>query len=187
MCLVLLCPWLALAAPAATHLRPGDAVPDLVLVDQDGRSCRVSDFKGRALAVTFIFTRCPLQDYCPRLSLRFHEAQQALAKERQDAKGKPWHFLTLSFDPQHDTPEALKTYARIQGAELATWTFATAGNDVVPAWASRFGLTVGFKNGLIDHNLRTVVIDATGHLQHIFEGNQWTANDLIWEMKKAMR
>lgn len=165
-------------------LRPGEAVPDCALVNQEGKPCRVGDFKGRALAVTFLFTRCPLPDYCPRLSTRFLEAQRALARE----KAQPWHFLMLSFDPQHDTPAVLNAYARIQGMDLRTCTFATAAEQkTILNWGSHFGLTVGFKAGLIEHNLRTVVIDATGHLQHIFEGGQWTADDLVWEVKKAAR
>lgn len=159
-------------------------MPDCALVDQEGKACRVNDFKGTALAVTFIFTRCPMPDYCPRLSTRFLEAQRALTRQ----KATPWHFLMLSFDPQHDTPAVLRAYAKIQGIELRTCAFATtAEQESILAWGSRFGLTVGFKGGLIDHNLRTVVIDAGGRVQHVFEGSQWTADELVWEMQKAMR
>lgn len=177
--LILLCPWLALAD--SMLLRPGDTVPDSAWLDQDGQAFRLSDLKGKAVAVTFIFTRCPLPDYCPRLSARFMEAQRALAGERS------WHLLSLSFDPRHDTPAVLKAYAEAQGAALPRWTFATGEGGSVLAWGARFGLTVSVKDGLLDHNLRTVVIDADGRVQHVFEGNEWTAEQLVWEMRKATR
>lgn len=177
--LILICPWLAMAD--SVLLRPGDPVPDRTWLDQEGQAFRLSDLKGKAVAVTFIFTRCPLPDYCPRLSARFMEAQRALARERS------WHLLSLSFDPMHDTPAVLKAYAQAQGAALPRWTFATAEGGSVPAWGACFGLTVSVKGGLIDHNLRTVVIDAGGRLQHVFEGNEWTTEQLVWEMRKAAR
>lgn len=175
--LFLLLPALLLAQPA--RLGTGDAVPDCAFISQDGEAFQLSRFKGRAVAVTFIFTRCPLPDYCPRLSARFAEAQRLLMAE------KGWHLLSLSFDPAHDTPEQLRAYARGQGADSACWTFATAQPGVVRAFGALFGLTAEEKAGLLDHNLRTVVIDAGGHVQHIFEGNAWTAEELVWEMKKA--
>lgn len=161
-------------------LGTGDVVPDGEFVDQNGKAFRLSQFRGRAVAVTFIFTRCPLADYCPRMSSRFSEMARELAGERN------WHLLSLSFDPEHDTPERLLTYAKVNNVDLERWTFATAKGDVVREFGGRFGLTVDFKNGLLDHNLRTVVIDAEGRVQHVFQGNAWTSQELAWEMRKAM-
>lgn len=176
--LLLLCPLLVLAE---YPISPGDPAPDGTWTDQEGRTFKLSDFKGKALALTFIFTRCPLPDFCPRMSLHFDEVQRALAKE------KGWHLLSLSFDPKHDTPAVLKAYAEFRKADLSTWTFATAEQEAVLKWGSRFGLMVSQKDGLIDHNLRTIVIDAQGRIQRVFDGNQWTTDQLIAEMKKAMR
>jgi protein SCO1/2 len=177
-CLVL-CSMLALAEAAV--LSTGDSVPDCELTDQNGRPLRLSQFKGQALALTFIFTRCPLADYCPRMTAHFAAVQRAMGGD------KNWHLLSLSFDPEYDTPEKLLAYARAHGADTSRWTFATAKPDVVKGLGAWFGLEARMKDGLIDHNLRTVVIDAEGRVQHIFQGNTWTPQELIWELRKAMR
>lgn len=178
MLVLLVCP----VSPAAqtSVLNTGDTVPDCEFVDQNGKAVHLSQFKGKALAITFIFTRCPLADYCPRMTGRFAESQRGLVAE------KNWHLLSLSFDPAYDTPEKLLAYAKIHNADLTHWTFATAAGNAVRDFGALFGLTSGFKNGLLDHNLRTVVIDAEGRVQHVFQGNAWTAQELAWEMKKAM-
>ena len=167
----------------AKELSVGDSVPDCTLLDSNGKPLRLSDFRGRALAMTFIFTRCPLADYCPRLSAHFKAAQQELMK----AGGDNWKLLTLSFDPKHDTPAQLALYAEAHGADTARWTFATAELEEVMRFGSAFGLTVTTKDGLIDHNMRTVVIDPAGRVQHVFKDGDWTPSELVWEMQKAQR
>ena len=176
---LLFCPWLCFAT--TVPLLPGDEVPDCSLVDHTGKAFQFGQFKGHALAVTFLFTRCPVPDFCPLMTTRFREAQRLLAQE------KGWHLLSISFDPEHDTPAVLKTYAETQRLDLSTWTLATGQTKAVLTFGESFGLTVGLKEGLIDHNLRTAVIDAEGRVQHVFEGNQWTVAELVWEIKKAMR
>lgn len=170
-----------LSLPAnARELAIGDKVPDCELTDANGKPLNISSFRGRALAVTFIFTRCPLPDFCPRLTSHFKAAQQELAKTGKD----DWQLLSLSFDPEHDSPQQLTQYAKAQGADATHWTFAT-GNGVREFGASA-GLEVTTKDGLINHNLRTLVVDAAGRVQCIFKGSDWTAQDLVWEMQKAM-
>lgn len=170
-----------LSLPAnARELAIGEKVPDCELTDANGKTLNISRFRGRALAVTFIFTRCPLPDFCPRLSSHFKAAQQELAKTGKD----DWHLLSLSFDPEHDSAQQLTQYAKAQGADATHWTFAT-GNGVREFGASA-GLEVMIQDGLINHNLRTLVVDAAGRVQCIFKGSDWTAQDLVWEMQKAM-
>lgn len=170
-----------LAVSEAGALTTGDSVPDCTLTDQNGRDMKLSQFKGQALALTFIFTRCALADYCPRMTAHFATVQREMSWD------KKWHLLSLSFDPEHDTPEKMLAYARAHGADASRWTFATAKPDVLSRMGAWFGLEVRTKDGLIDHNLRTVVIDAEGRVQHVFEGNAWTPQELAWELKKAMR
>lgn len=179
--LVLSCLLLPLWARA--DLTVGEKVPDCELTDQDGRVFHLSDFKGQVLALTFIFTRCPLAAYCPRMSTQFHEAQEELAK---DKSAGPWHLVSLSFDPEHDQPPQLKAYAQVYHAEPAHWTMATGKPGIVKDFGARFGLTAVMEEGLLNHNLRTVVVDPGGHVQCVFKGNEWTAKDLVWEMRKAM-
>lgn len=164
----------------AKELAVGDLIPDCALVDVNGKPLRISDFRGRALAVSFIFTRCPLPKFCPLLTSHFKAAQRELVK----AGGSDWHLLSLSFDAEHDTPAQLALYAKAQGSDAVTWTFATG--ERVREFGAAFGLEVMTQDGLINHNLRTVVVDAAGRVQHLFKGSEWTAQDLVWEMQKAM-
>ena len=161
----------------------GDCVPDCELTDQDGKICHIRQFKGQALAFTFIFTRCPLVAYCPRMTERFLEVRHELAA---DQAATDWHLLSLSFDPEHDTPAQLCAYAKARHIETTGWTFATGAEGVVRTFGATFGLTAVMEEGLLNHNLRTVVVDRGGHVQHIFKGNEWTAKDLVWELRKAL-
>jgi len=178
----LLLVFIGLLLPAsARELAVGDMIPDCELVSANGKPLRISSLHGHAFAITFIFTRCPLPEYCPRLTAHFKEAQQELAK----AGGTDWHLLSLSFDPEHDRPAQLAFYAKAHGVDDTRWTFATGKH--VREFGARFGLEVTTKDGLINHNLRTVVVDLAGRVQHVFRGSDWTVPDLVWEMQKAMR
>jgi len=177
-------------APTATHavdvLQPGDQVPDAALLDETGRVRQLSEWRGHALAVTFIYTRCPLPDFCPRMDRNFADVQRAIgadARLRDTA-----HLLSVSFDPAYDTPAVLAAHAKRVGADPALWTFATGERAVIDDLASRFGLSVirDDKDTLdIVHNLRTVVIAQDGRVSAIFNGNDWTAAQLIAALRDA--
>ncbi len=179
-----LCLCVTVLRAEGAELAVGDKVPEAEFISQDGKAVHLGDFKGQALAITFIFTRCPLPAYCPRMTARFAEAQQEL--QGPAAPAGPWHLLSLSFDPEHDTPEQLRAYAKAHAASLQHWTFATAKGEGVRRFGVQFGLTAVMEEGLLNHNLRTVVLDAAGRVQCIFKGNEWTAAQLVWEMRKAM-
>ena len=164
-------------------LPPGAPLPDCALVDQRGGAFRLSDFKGRALAFTFIFTRCPLPDFCPLMNRNLAEVQRELSADGADAN---WHLLSISFDPEYDTPARLAEYARPYETDDAHWTFATGALEDIGKLGGAFGLMVARNGGQIDHTLRTVVVDAAGRVQKIFAGNDWKAAELIGEMRKAM-
>ncbi len=164
-------------------LAVGDEVPDCELVNEQGKTFHLRDYRGQAVALTFIFTRCPLASYCPLMSSHFLVAQRELTKEAGDKK---WHLLSLSFDPEHDTPDKLQAYAKAHSADASRWTFATGKGDAVIHFGASFGLTARFEEGLLNHNLRTVVIDAKGRVQHLFKGNEWKPAELVWELRKAM-
>lgn len=178
---LLLAPWCS--AALAEALLPGDAVADCELTDSQGRVFHLQELRGRALAVTFMFTRCPLPDYCPLLHSRFAAVQQELART---AAAASWHLLSLSFDPEHDTPPQLRAFAAAHACDERSWTFATAAPEVVRTWGAAFGLEVSTQGGLLEHNLRTLVLDASGRVQRIFKGREWTVADLVWELRKAM-
>ena len=165
---------------AMDSLPPGAPLPECALVDQRGGRFHLSEFKGRALAFTFIFTRCPLPDFCLLMNRNLAEVQRALSA------GANWHLLSISFDPEYDTPTRLAEYARAYETEGGHWTFATGAMEDIQKLGGSFGLMAERNGGSFDHTLRTVVVDAAGRVQKIFTGNDWKADDLIDEMRRAM-
>ena len=165
-------------------LNEGDLLPEYQFTNQLGKIFSTKDFQGGALAIEFLFTRCPLPNFCPFLANTFAEAQkQLLALPNAPTN---WHLLTLSFDPEFDTPAVLKNYSDAHGADAAHWTFATGEPIDLSAIGEQFGLLVSRdENNSISHNLRAVVIDASGRVRKIFIGNEWKADELVIEMLKA--
>lgn len=176
------------AVPAANKgvaiLLPGDAVPDTALVDQRGRPFSLAGWRGKAGAITFIYTRCPLPDYCPLLDRRFAEVEAAM---RADAALREHvALLSVSFDPARDTPEVLAQHAKALDAGPA-WTFATAPADTVDRFAAAFGVNVIREaDTTITHNLRTAVVDPAGRLVSVRSGNDFTADDLLTDLRRAL-
>ncbi|MBI3874497.1 MAG: SCO family protein [Verrucomicrobia bacterium] len=166
-------------------LAEGMKMPEYHFTNELGRAFSLGDFKGQALAITFIFTLCPQPDFCPRLSKNFSTAQELL-KERAGGPTN-WHLLSLSFDVQHDTPQVLLGYAKRNHYDPQSWSFATGALIDIDAITEQFGMTFARQAGTIffDHNLRTVVVDATGKIQKIFTGNTWKPTELVEEMAKA--
>jgi protein SCO1/2 len=160
------------------ELEPGDSLPDYELIAEDGRTIRFSDFRGRAVAFTFIFSRCPLPDYCPRMGNNFAAARDLILTNT--AASTNWQFLSISFDPEYDTPAALRSYARSYRHENADrWLFAAASLQVLGTLAPELDLMFAREEGgSISHNLRTVVIDPQGRIHRQFDGNQWTPAEL---------
>jgi protein SCO1/2 len=166
-------------------LRPGAAVPDTALIDQDEKAIALTDFAGSAAAITFIYTRCPLPQYCPLLDRRFAEVQALVAKDAALA-GKV-RLLSVSFDPGFDRAPVLRNHARKVGADPSVWRFATAAEENVDRFAARFGINViREQDGTITHNLRTAVIDRSGRVTAILDNNAWTAEDLVRELQAAL-
>lgn len=164
-------------------LKLGDAIPDYPFTNQLGQSFGLAEFKGQALGITFIFTRCPFPNFCPRMSSHFREACQKLTVLPD---GPPnWHLLTVSFDPDHDTPAVLKTYAEAYQADAKRWTFATGAMIDIDAITEQFGMFFAPDGAFFSHNVRTAVIDNRGRVQRIFAGNEWPVDDFVAEMVKA--
>ena len=171
----------------AAELKPGDLLPDCELLGEDGRRVRFSDFRGKAIALTFFFTRCPLPDYCPRMGKNFAQAREAVLATANAPTN--WQFLSISFDPEFDQPAVLASYANLYRAGNADrWVFAAAPTNVLAELAPRLDLMVNREaGGSISHNLRTVVVDGAGRIRRQFDGNQWTAEELAQEVVRASR
>jgi len=166
-------------------LEVGDALPDYHFTNQLGQAVSLSQFRGQALAFTFIFTRCPFPTFCPLMSNNFEAAQEALLHNPQAPTN--WHLLTISFDPEFDTPEQLKSYAATHQADPARWDFLTGALVDITALGEQVGLQFWRDpaGGGINHNLRTVVVDARGRIQKVFPEKKWTVEELTAEIVKA--
>jgi protein SCO1 len=173
------------AAAGIELLGPGDVAPDTALITQDDKPISLKDFAGSATAVTFIYTRCPLPQYCPLMDRRFAEVQ-ALVTQDPALAGKV-RLLSVSFDPKFDRAEVLRRHATTLKADPRVWTFATAEEAVVDRFAARFGVNViRESNDTITHNLRTAVLDGAGRVTALLDNNAWTAADLVRELKAAL-
>ena len=173
------------AAAGVQILKAGDVVPRTYLLDQDGEPISLQSFGGAALAVSFIYTRCPLPQFCPLIDRRFGEVQK-LAADDPMLKGKV-RLLSISFDPQFDRAAVLREHAKKVGADPNVWRFATGEEAVVDRLAAEFGINViREKDGTITHNLRTAVIDPQGRVVAIFDNNTWSAEDIAASLKHAL-
>ncbi len=167
-------------------LEPGQPVPDVRLIDQTGATQPLSAWRGRVLAVTFTYTRCPLPDFCPLMDRHFKTVQDdILANPRMRERAA---LLSISFDPAYDTPQVLAAHGAHAQADARVWQFLTGEEDAVAAFASRFGTSI-FREGSgpadITHNLRTAVIASDGTLVTIFKGTDWAPGDLMDALSRA--
>ncbi len=168
-------------------LVPGDPLPPCSFVDQSGRAVSLEDHRGSVLALTFIYTRCPLPDFCPRMSVHFQMACQLL---EQEADLPSWRLFSLSFDPEFDTPEVLRRYSSAFSCVPARWDFLTGEREEIDALARQVGLSLSRTEGSLvdwDHSLRTVIVDPGGRLHRVLIGNQWEPRDLADAMKAAWK
>ena len=164
-------------------LNVGDQLPDYAFTNELGQVIHLADFKGQALAFTFIFTRCPFPNFCPRMSSNFADAYKKLSSAPDAPKN--WRLLSISFDPEYDRPELLKSYAKRYQYDTNHWSFATGALIDIDAITEQFGLMFPREGASFNHNLRTVVVDAQGKVQKVFTGNEWKVDDLVAEIVKA--
>jgi protein SCO1 len=168
---------------------PGDKVPDFALRNQDGRVIHLDQFRGKELLITFIYTRCPLPDFCPRVTHHFAAIEKQLADDpRLNART---HLLSVSFDPEHDTPERLHAYgAEYIGSDakgaFAHWDFAVPQKSALLEMAKYFdlGMTAG-PDDSITHTLSTTLIGRDGKVVRFYPGNEWTPEEVMADVKQA--
>ncbi len=167
---------------------PGDAVPNFEFTNQSGKRIFLKQYRGQALLLTFIYTRCPFPDYCPRVSSEFAEINRKLAAD--PALDGKTHLLTISFDPAHDTPKVLRAYGLSsagtkQPALFHHWEFAVPSAAELPKVAQFFGVTYQQDGGLITHSLSTTVIGPDGRILKWYHGTDWLPADLIKDASDA--
>ena len=167
-------------------LQVGDKFPDFGFTNQDGRGIHMSDFDGRVVALTFIYTRCPLPDFCIQMTNHFSKVQDVLAGD--PSLRDRWHLVTISFDPSFDTPSVLSSYGRAYHADFRYWDFVSDSLSVIMRVARSFGLVVDNQgSGTIVHNLRTVVLRQDRTIAQILSGNEWKPEELEALMRSLIR
>lgn len=156
---------------------PGDTVPNFVFLNQSGKTVRLEQFRGKPLLLTFIYTRCPIPDYCPLMSSHFLEILRLLQTD-QTAFAKA-QLLTISFDPEHDTSAVLHNYGtgyvKTIDPNFQHWQFVAGSPEEIRKAADFFGISYDATSGQIVHNLRTALIGADGRIIKVYSGNQWKA------------
>ena len=171
-------------APGASSLHmpaPGEEVPDFSFTNQSGKLISLKQYRGKVLFVTFIYTRCPFPDFCPRMSGNFAEIYKQAATNAALTNA---HLLSISFDPEHDRPKVLRDYGfsvahTHESALFNRWEFAAPRLADLPRLADFFALTIQPEGGTITHNLSTVVIDPDGKIVKWYHGGDWQPSDLI--------
>jgi protein SCO1 len=166
----------------------GDQVPDFRLINQDGHPIHLAQFHGKSLLLTFIYTSCPLPDFCPRVTHNFAVIEKSLAAYPNLYANT--HLLCASFDPDGDTPDRLKSYGETYMGSAAPkafahWDFAVPNKKVLPTMAQYFdvGLT-NESNGTITHTLSTTLIGPDGKVVQFYPGNEWTPQQVLADLAK---
>jgi protein SCO1/2 len=168
-------------------LAAGDQVPDATFTDQDGKALEIASLRGTRWALTFVYTRCPLPTFCPALDQRFQVVQRAIAADRALAGAR---LVSITIDPDYDTPGVLRAHAARLRADPAVWRFVTGERDAIDRFGQRLGLTVQRGSGApedVVHSLRTAVVDAKGRLVRVFEGTEWAPADVLSALRGAAR
>jgi protein SCO1/2 len=170
---------------------PGDAVPDFKLRNQDGRPIHLGQFSGKALVITFIYTRCPSPDFCPRVTRNFASLDKQLASN--PSLYAKTHLLSISFDPEHDTPARLRAYGATYigsdaNAAFKHWEFAVPEKPVLAEMAKFFDLGMTDNaDSTITHTLSTTLIGPDGKVVRFYPGNEWTPEQVLADVKQSTR
>ena len=177
------------AKPGVKYLMPGDEVPNQVFVDQDGRERDFNAIRGkRPIAITFIYTKCPIPTACPVMDRQFAEAQSLIHDKGLATKAA---LLSVSFDPKNDTPPVLKKHAQKLGADPQVWTFVTGEREAIDRFATSLLVTLvrgaaAANPDEIGHTLRTTIVGRDGRIVKSYSGADWTAQELVAELERLL-
>ena len=159
----------------------GDAVPDFTLIDQTGKPVRLSQFRGEPVAVTFLYTRCPVATACPMTMTKFAKLNAALTAK------KFGRLLAVTVDPENDTTAVLRDFASKIRADPARWKFLTGDPKDVAHVAEIFGVLYYPEHGQIVHSQAVAVVDPQGKLATIYFGEQWEPEAVLQDLEKARK
>jgi protein SCO1/2 len=178
-------PTVSISSAGSSRLREGEIVPFFSLTNQEGARVTSDTFRGQPFVLTFIFTRCPVPNFCPRMSHNFSELQNAIKSDAALA-GKA-RLLSITFDPKFDTPQVLKSYAEHQKADPSIWTFATGESTEIDKLTQGFAVFVQPEGGTISHGLATALIGPDGTILKIWRGNAWQPSEVLDALRRDIR
>ncbi len=159
----------------------GEAMPVFTLLDQEGRTVSGSRFRGKRIVLNFIFTRCPVANMCPAATLRM----AALQKAAREAGVQDFELVSISMDPEYDTPGILREYAEVRGLDTTNWSFLTGPDASVRHLLAQLGVIREFEGATIKHTLATVLIDESGRIVHRVDGSTWQPEEFVRRLKKG--
>jgi len=170
------------AKDAGAMLLDDQPVPDFELTNQDNKPVKLSDFHGKPVVITFIYTRCPFEDMCPRLTHNFEKIQTQLAPKY----GTRFELLSVSIDPANDTPSALKDYAKRENIDLAQWNLLTGNPDQIKKLAGNFGIDYFTEGGIVNHTMASAVIRPDGTLMKVYRQADWNPDDVAADVARLL-
>lgn len=159
----------------------GENLPSFTLLDQEGRTVSASRFRGKRVVLNFIFTRCPVATMCPAATLRMSQLQKAA----REAGAKDFELVSISLDPEFDTPGVLREYAETRGLDTSNWSFLTGPDAAVRHLLAQLGVIREFEGATIKHTLATVIIDEQGRIIHRVDGSTWQIEDFVRRLTKG--
>ena len=159
----------------------GESLPEFTLLDQEGRAVAGNRFRGRQIVLNFIFTRCPIATMCPAAT----ERMAALQKAAQAAGAMDFDLISISLDPEYDTPGVLKDYAQLRGLDTSNWSFLTGPDAAVRHLLAQLGVIREFEGATIKHTLATVLINEEGRITYRADGSMWLVEDFVRRLKKG--
>lgn len=167
--------------------KEGADLPDYGLINQNGEPIHLGQYRGKTLLLTFIYTRCPIPEYCTLMSQNFAQIDAELSK--QPELYQKTHLLSISIDPDYDTPAVLRSYGAAHsgkyGDERFThWEFATGTKDQIKGVAQFFGLRYYADKDQIVHGLRTVIINPEGKVAKVYRDNSWKPDEVVAELRR---
>jgi protein SCO1/2 len=158
----------------------GEAAPDFVLYDQEGRVVQSTRFRGKQVMLNFIFTRCPVANMCPASTMKMISAQ----KQAREAGVKNVEFVSITLDPTFDTPGVLKEYADARSIDTKNFSFLTGPEAAIQDLLTQFGVINEFEGGLRKHTLATLLIDENGRIVHRTDTSGWEPSEFVAKMRK---
>jgi len=173
------------SAERDARLKEGDKMPPFSLANQNGERISLETFRGQPFVLTFVFTRCPVPNFCPRMSSNFEELQAAI--KNGSGTLATTRLLSVTLDPDYDTPKVLSDYAAFHHADSKIWTFGTGDEKEIESLTSAFSVYRQTEGGTISHGLATALINRNGTVERIWRGNGWTSAEVTEAIREETK